>query len=376
MTTSALNSRSTLRHYHFHYCFKFNNISLSHTMNDCNLQQQKRLFEEQFQKHLSQQKKFSYLIEKGTYLAFYSDTFCITVDTVSNERASAATALRYFQCLNVNLDEVLPVEQLSVVDKYVKENDILEIFYPRVISAIKMNCEFTLLKEHLDTILCNSLDRALDHTKQPGHIVKEIGQQLREFQSKLSERQNHLASSSRAVKYEKPYTNWLREYLQCVLAPHEFTVDADGVNIKPIAPVNEYVTSQPDLLLFHNKYTDALNGLYIQASDHETVALDDMKVTGFAGEFKVDEAKGSAENECFFNMVGQGVNLAMMTIEKGQIISCISIYGIVVATKKPEEATLLQVIMNLNKSKCIFRRVYRPYKFSVLLNMIIEHLHR
>ena len=64
-------------------------------------------------------------------------------------------------CL-VNLGEILPVEQLSAaVNKYVNEDDILEIFHPRVISAIKINCEFRLLKEHLDTIVYFAPDAIL-----------------------------------------------------------------------------------------------------------------------------------------------------------------------------------------------------------------------
>ena len=75
-------------------------------------------------------------------------------------------------------------------------------------------------------------------------------------------------------------------------------------------------------------------------------------------------------------MFGQGVNLALMAVEKGHIISCVNMYGIVVATHKPDKATLLQVIMSFEKGKCTFRRVYKRYKFVWLMNMMIEHIKR
>ena len=147
------------------------------------------------------------------------------------------------------------------------------------------------------------------------------------------------------------------------------------------------MASQPDLLIFHNNNVETLKCLYVQTGIDDddddddaslgdgASSLDDVKLTGFAGEFKVDEAKGDVENKCYYNMFGQGVNLALMVVEKGQIISCVNMYGIVVATHKPDEATLLQVIMSFEKGKCTFRRVYKRYKFVWLMNMMIEHIY-
>ena len=177
MAFRILVSPKDMRHNHYHYSFKFNNISLSYTNTECNLQEQKELFEEQ----LAQQKKFSYLIKKGMYLAYYDDKFCITADTVKSKRASDATATKTFHCLNVNLDEMLPVDQLSAtVDKYITEQAIMEIFHPRVISACIIDEEFKQLQKQLDTIVYNSLDRALI-TSQPSHVVMEIGRELKEL---------------------------------------------------------------------------------------------------------------------------------------------------------------------------------------------------
>ena len=79
-------------------------------------------------------------------------------------------------------------------------------------------------------------------------------------------------------------------------------MDTEGIIIKPIAPNNEYVTSQPDLLIFHTNNVETLNCLYVQTGtdddDDDASSLNDVKVTGFAGEFK-----GNAENECLLQYV-------------------------------------------------------------------------
>ena len=140
----------------------------------------------------------------------------------------------------------------------------------------------------------NSLDTI---TSQPSQVMVGIGRELKALQSRLIEKNEQLISASKLVKHEKPFTGWLHEYLQNVLDPHGFTVDTEGIIIKPIAPLNEYVTSQPDLLIFHTNNVETLNCLYVQTgTDDEDASssLDDVMVTGFAGEFKLDEAKGDS----------------------------------------------------------------------------------
>ena len=237
--------------------------------------------------------------------------------------------------------------------------------------------------QHLDAIVYKSLDEALGHNDST-QVVMGIGSELKELQKNIKEKKEQLTKASRKVKHERP-TGWLQEYLSRELDRHGFLVDTEGMIVKPIAPVSEYVSSHSDLLIFHSSnFATKFNALYVQVhypmldvlcvGDPKEQLIDEIRVAGFISEFKMEEAKGDVENECFHSMFGQGVNLAMMEIEKGKIVSCLNIYGIVVAAATPDEARLLEIELNFKHKKCVFKRVVKHYKLVSLLNMVLEHL--
>ena len=54
----------------------------------------------------------------------------------------------------------------------------------------------------------------------------------------------------------------------------------------------------------------------------------EVELIAMAGELKVPCVGDNAINECFYNMFGQGVNLAMKSLSSGNIVKHIVIYGI------------------------------------------------
>ena len=88
-----------------------------------------------------------------------------------------------------------------------------------------------------------------------------------------------------------------------------------------------------------------------------------------ASEVKVEDAAEDAVNECYYNMFGQGLNLAMKAVSKGMLVNEVTMYGIVVAARKPNEAKLLKkLFMNFNENRCTFSN---HYNFMSLLNAVI-----
>ena len=47
--------------------------------------------------------------------------------------------------------------------------------------------------------------------------------------------------------------------------------------------------------------------------------IDKVQIEAFAGEVKVEDFKDDGENECSFNMFGQGTNLALKSLSSGKL---------------------------------------------------------
>lgn len=74
---------------------------------------------------------------------------------------------------------------------------------------------------------------------------------------------------------------------------------------KAIAPVNEYVYSYPDVLVYHpDKYAKKLDVMYVTTVHpdldvlclNEEISIPKVKVLGFAAEVKVENVKEDGEN--------------------------------------------------------------------------------
>ena len=140
-------------------------------------------------------------------------------------------------------------------------------------------------------------------------------------------------------------------------------VDTQSKLTKPVAPVSEYVASQPDLLLYHSeRYLNHVTTLAVKVSyPHidvlcaEESVLDSKRVyvMGMASEVKVEDAGQDAVNECYYNMFGQGINLAMKAISKGMLVYEVQMYGIVVPAHKLNEARLLKLLKRITAYLCM-----------------------
>ena len=80
-----------------------------------------------------------------------------------------------------------------------------------------------------------------------------------------------------------------------------------------------------------------LNAIYIKPMVHnldilcfseDEEAIGQLKILGFAGELKVCDISDDTDSECYYNLFGQGVNLAMKAISNGKLVQKVSMYGI------------------------------------------------
>jgi len=382
MAAKQVKVNETLMHTHFHYSLKFNNISLLKNTATCNLFQQRKVLAHQKELMETPRTYFIKLINERVYLAFSDKVACITVDTVASKRASDATARREFHCNNLPLKEMLS-SPLPLTATYVTEKSVLELFHPSVISANTVDSNFSEISDHLNTIVFESLGSLLSGN-EAGHVGREISDQLKILGDDIKEKHMQLMTNARKLDNELPYSNWLQKHLKIALDPFGFVVDTQAKEIKPIAPVNEYTSSQPDLLIYHSEnFAKTFRSVYVEpvyphidilCTSSTKQTLNEVDVSGFTAELKVDKLHDKAENECFYNMFGQSTNLAMMAITSGKVVTKLSMYGIVVAVEKPNEARLLQLVMDFEENQCRFMRSHQHHNFTMLLNLVLEEL--
>ena len=367
----------TIKHHHYNYSFKFNNISLNCTSANCSLEEQIQLSDAQ--KNL----KLNQLIDKGNYLVYHGKKCCITANTMDTERASAAKMTRSFPCKVVPLNQVLQ-QRLPSPKAYISEKEVLDIFHPDVISTSTVKKSFDEVTSRLDKIVYSALSSALSGRSSTA-VTNDLAKELHGLKEEVQLKSMEISTQhSRKVTNELPITGWLHRYLSHTLDSLGFIVDTQGKLTKPTAPVNEYAYSQPDLLIYHSqRFLATLSALSINlvhphidilCATEDTVEIDKLHMIAMAGEIKVENAHEDAVNECFMNMFGQATNLAMKAISDGNLVTEITMYGIVVAAHKPDEAKLLHLLMNFENNTCEFKSVANCYQFTQLLNAVIEEL--
>ena len=65
--------------------------------------------------------------------------------------------------------------------------------------------------------------------------------------------------------------------------------------------------------------------------------IDKLHMIAMAGEIKVENPHEDAVNACFMNMFGQATNLAMKAISDRNLVTKITMYGIVVAARTKQK---------------------------------------
>ena len=323
---------------------------------------------------------FPDIIERGIYLPYCCEKCCIVVDSVASKRASDATARRDFEVSNVLLNDMLRPSRSKT---YLNEENMCELFDPKVVSANKVDESFKEITRQANSLLCGSLSLSLAGTNA-SIVGQHIGEGLEVLMNQISQKHIQLMEHSRKLDNELPYNTWLHQYLEKVLSPYGFIVDTQSKEIKPIAPVCEYSSSHPDLLIFHNdkciKKVGAVcvkpiyGNVDVLCFSTSQAELEEVTILNLTGELKVDKTGDESENECFYNMFGQGVNLAMLAISNGQLVKIIEVYGIVVAVHQPDKARLLHILLDFEKNKCSFSRVRMCYTFTFLMNLVLNKL--
>ena len=175
---------------------------------------------------------------------------------------------------------------------------------------------------------------------------------MSQLQVKLQDYETLLENSTRTIDNELPISGWLQKFLEETLSPCGFVANSQA---KAVAPVNEYVRSKGDITIYHSeKFVSNRSALHleVQHANHDDNEMDEVDLKGFVTEVKVKKTTDSTENECFYNMFGQAINLAMKEICGGHLVQLINMYGIVVGIQEPNKARPLHLIINFQSNQC------------------------
>ena len=121
------------------------------------------------------------------------------------------------------------------------------------------------------TAVCSSLGLLLAGSN-PSEIGKHVGDSLQG--KNVVDKHQHLMTTSRDVNYELPYNDWLYKHLVECLSLFGFIVDSHAKQLKPVAPVSEYISSLPDVVIYHGeKYMKHLSAVYVKPIVHNVDVL-------------------------------------------------------------------------------------------------------
>ena len=195
------------------------------------------------------------------------------------------------------------------------------------------------------------------------------------------------------VTKEDQFNNWLFKRMKHLLVPNGFNIEPEEIN-KDIATCCEYSSSKPDCVVYHaqslfvHNNVSALTITIDSDSDSDAVNSDDTDVVnindletmklgetnGCAFEIKSKRVNDAAINECIYNMFSAGSRLAIWSLQKGNIVQKVNMYGIVVAMEDPLESYLLKLEMDFDVNMCYYYLVRRTFSFNHAVNMVLSKL--
>jgi len=175
---------------------------------------------------------------------------------------------------------------------------------------------------------------------------------------------------SMVLNKEVQFNDWIFNYIHPVLVKTGFTVEADIVNKDIIPNVNEYSTSKPDCLIYHEGSIcrQRISALNVQV-------MDMSRIDSLEANLQEDESIDYADlNQCFCNMFGSGTKPATMLLRMGKIMKVVTMYGIVVSMQDHTKVSTLKMTMDFLNSQCTYWRVRQQMSFMDSLNIVLSKL--
>ena len=142
-------------------------------------------------------------------------------------------------------------------------------------------------------------------------------------------------------------------YIDTIKATNQASCAPDIVNKDIIPNVNEYSTSKPDCLIYHEgsicrQHISALN----------VQVMDMSRIDSLEANLPEDDSLCSfGLNKCFCNMFGSGTKLATMLLRMGKIVKEVTMYGIVVSMQDHTKVSTLKMTMDFSNRQCTYWRV-------------------
>ena len=224
---------------------------------------------------------------------------------------------RHFPCQDTSVVSMVSWEKpfTDYRDLYVKSEEICNVLDSRVLLSAKAVIDsFDEIRDDVHKLMIGEVYKSQSSTStSKGHdanLVMKIEKKWNyEFSTSTSKGHdaNLVMKIEKKWNYEVQVTDWLRDCIFKKLQPLGFIFDS---TTKALAPVNEYVTSKADMLIYHgSKYARTTSALYLHANypdgdvltesnDIET-SVDQQRITGCISEHKMNKATVDAENQCF-----------------------------------------------------------------------------
>ena len=218
-----------LHHDHYTYVMSFDSIGKWNSRTKCSLCEQTKLQQNQLHEDYWKQ-------TDSQYLAYSGETHCTYVDTIkATNQASCAPAQRTFS--------MLEVPSLSYIDlKYDEfcrfiENEVQDFFNQKMTMLSRVVEVLTSVKRAAINAANTNSENFVQHMNL---LVSYVDTKLHSFNE-----------GSMVLNKEVQFKDWIFNYIHPVLVKKGFTVETDIVNKDIIPNVNEYSTSKPDCLIYH-----------------------------------------------------------------------------------------------------------------------------
>ena len=300
-TTSRL-----LSHKHYLYKALFNNVFIQENKCYCSLEDQSLNFQKQ-----NMQDNFP---DETPYLLYCDETLCIHCLTTTVSRSpSEATAKREFNVIESTIDNLLEgttTGNKEYTREYILPEKIDEIFTADLVSYASYD---SFLQE-----IQTKIDDALLKLAQ-GNDKQEVVTSIVSLKSTIDAAKSCGMENKRRINDELPYSEWLYTLTRENLVPRGFVVEREQGE-SPIAHVNEYLGGRKDLLIYHPARCEAVvNALYVGICSPKAVTNECNIFQGIA-ELKVHSVNAAAENEYYYRMFAEAVELTLKILASGKLV--------------------------------------------------------
>ena len=314
------------------------------------------------------------------FLACATDDFCCYIETTKNvSAASSAKASRDFVVLNGIAPHLIGLDTNDTsFSAFFDPNVIEELFSGTFVGKVSVHNKLEGLQEYMKT-MATRLPSPSDVCEAAIKCIDDIKKGL-----------DHMVLNVKCNK-EIQFNDWLFDYLNGVLSPQQFIVEANKENKSIFPDVCEYSSSAADCFIYHPRSVleSRIGGINVlitnsDEEDEENLELDIKEpldfcetlyhITATTVEIKSNTVNEAAINECFYNMGGKASKIVTEMLQLGHIVDRLTMYGIVCSMDEPRHAIFLMMNWDFQTSKTVFKKLPQNMPFVHALHWALKTL--